>query len=42
MLQRLSKRVWEGRWGYVYIAPAMIPFVIFTGYPLVQGLLLSF
>ena len=42
MLQRLSERVWDGRWGYVFIAPAMIPFIIFTGYPLVQGVLLSF
>ncbi len=42
MLANFGKRVWDGRWAYIFIAPAMIPFVIFTGYPLIQGLLLSF
>lgn len=42
MQRSFMNRVWEGRWGYIFIAPAMIPFVIFTAYPLVQGLLLSF
>lgn len=42
MLSRLINRMWKGRWGYIFIAPAMIPFVIFTLYPLAQGLLLSF
>ncbi len=42
MLARTGQKVWEGRWGYIFIAPAMIPFVIFTAIPLVQGLLLSF
>ena len=41
MSQSLGKRVWDGRWGYVFIAPAMIPFFIFTAYPLVQSLILS-
>jgi len=42
MLQDFIERIWKGRWGYVFIAPAMIPFLIFTAYPLVQGLWLSF
>ncbi|MDQ7026829.1 MAG: sugar ABC transporter permease [Anaerolineae bacterium] len=42
MLQGFRKRVWEGRWGYFFIAPAMIPFLIFTIYPLIQGIMLSF
>ena len=42
MLAGISKRVWEGRWGYFFIAPAMIPFVVFTAVPLLQGLWLSF
>ena len=42
MLQDFTKRVWKGRWGYLFIAPAMIPFAIFTVYPLLQGLWLSF
>lgn len=42
MQQHFIKRVWDGRWGYLFIAPAMIPFLIFTAYPLVQGILLSF
>jgi len=42
MQRPFIKRVWDGRWGYIFIAPAMIPFLIFTAYPLVQGILLSF
>ncbi len=42
MLARTGQKVWDGRWGYLFIAPAMIPFVIFTAVPLAQGLLLSF
>lgn len=42
MLGDFRKRVWEGRWGYVFIAPALIPFLIFTIYPLAQGIWLSF
>ena len=42
MISRTGLRIWDGRWGYIFIAPAMIPFVIFTAIPLVQGLLLSF
>jgi len=42
MQGHFMKRVWDGRWGYIFIAPAMIPFLIFTGYPLIQGILLSF
>lgn len=42
MRQDFMKRVWEGRWGYIFIAPAMIPFLIFTIYPLIQGISLSF
>jgi multiple sugar transport system permease protein len=42
MQRHFMQRVWEGRWGYIFIAPAMIPFLIFTAYPLVQGLSLSF
>ncbi len=41
MIENFLKKVWEGRWGYFFIAPAMIPFLIFTIYPLVQGLWLS-
>ena len=42
MQGHFMKRIWDGRWGYLFIAPAMIPFLIFTAYPLVQGILLSF
>lgn len=42
MQRDFIKRVWDGRWGYIFIAPAMIPFLIFTAYPLAQGILLSF
>lgn len=42
MHRNFFNRVWKGRWGYFFIAPAMIPFIIFTAYPLVQGILLSF
>lgn len=42
MLQDFMKRVWKGRWGYAFIAPALIPFLIFTIYPLIQGIALSF
>lgn len=42
MQRPFIKRVWDGRWGYFFIAPAMIPFLIFTAYPLVQGIMLSF
>ncbi len=42
MQRPFIKRVWDGRWGYLFIAPAMIPFLIFTAYPLVQGIMLSF
>ena len=42
MQRHFMRRVWDGRWGYIFIAPAMIPFLIFTAYPLVQGILLSF
>ncbi len=42
MLKRFATKIWQGRWGYVFIAPAMIPFLIFIAYPLVQSLLLSF
>ena len=41
-LQVLPVRIWKGRWGYFFIAPALIPFIIFTVYPLLQGILLSF
>lgn len=42
MWQQFTTKVWKERWAYFFIAPAMIPFAIFTAYPLVQGLLLSF
>ena len=42
MGRNFINRMWEGRWGYVFIAPAIIPFVIFTAIPLLQGLWLSF
>ena len=42
MFRDFKGRVWKGRWGYAFIAPAMIPFLIFTVYPLVQGIWLSF
>ncbi len=42
MLSGLPLRIWKGRWGYFFIAPAVIPFIIFTVYPLIQGILLSF
>ena len=41
-LQALLGNIWKGRWGYFFIAPALIPFIIFTVYPLIQGILLSF
>ena len=37
----LLQRMWKGRWGYFFILPALIPFAIFTVYPLVQGAWLS-
>jgi len=42
MTQNLGKRMWKGRWGYFFILPALIPFLIFTVYPLVHGIWLSF
>lgn len=42
MQRPFIRRVWDGRWGYFFIAPAMIPFLIFTVYPLVEGIMLSF
>ena len=42
MTQNLAKRMWKGRWGYFFILPALIPFLIFTAYPLVHGIWLSF
>jgi len=42
MLLSFTKRVWDGRWGYIFLAPAYIPFLIFIAYPLVQGVWLSF
>jgi multiple sugar transport system permease protein len=42
MQRNFIGRIWDGRWGYVFIAPAMIPFLIFTVYPLIQGIMLSF
>ncbi len=42
MTQSLAKRMWKGRWGYFFILPALVPFLIFTAYPLVQGIWLSF
>ncbi|UCH24653.1 MAG: sugar ABC transporter permease [Trueperaceae bacterium] len=38
----LLARIWKGRWGYCFVLPALIPFVIFTVYPLLQGIWLSF
>lgn len=32
----------KGRWGYFFIAPAYIFFIVFTLYPLLEGLRLSF
>ena len=41
MKKNLFRRIWDARSAYAFIAPAYIPFLIFTLYPLVQGLRLS-
>jgi len=38
----LFKRIYDGRWGYFFLLPAYLFFIIFTLIPLVQGLGFSF
>lgn len=41
MEKGLSRRIIDARWAYFFILPAYIPFLIFTVYPLLDGLRLS-
>jgi multiple sugar transport system permease protein len=38
----LIRRIFKNRWAYFFILPAYIPFIIFTVYPLLEGIRLSF
>jgi multiple sugar transport system permease protein len=42
MMLALPKRLWAARWAYLFLLPAMIPFVLFILWPMVEGLRLSF
>jgi multiple sugar transport system permease protein len=42
MEKSLVRRIIDGRWAYLFILPAYIPFIIFIAYPLVNGVRLSF
>lgn len=37
----LSKKVWKNRWGYIFVLPHFIPFLIFFLIPVVWGMHLS-
>jgi multiple sugar transport system permease protein len=41
MEKGLVRRIVDGRWGYFFILPAYIPFLIFIAYPLFNGMRLS-
>ena len=38
----LRQQEWGNLWGYVFIAPAVILFLTFQGYPLIRGFLMAF
>lgn len=38
----LSRQIWSARWAYLFLLPALIPFLIFILGPLLAGLRLSF
>lgn len=38
----LGGQNWGNPWGYVFIAPAVILFLVFQGYPLLRGFLMAF
>ena len=38
----LRRERWGNLWGYLFIAPAVILFAIFQGYPLLRGFLMAF
>ena len=38
----IRRQRWGNLWGYVFIAPAVILFVTFQGYPLLRGFLMAF
>jgi len=42
MKKGLIKRIVDARWAYLFLLPAYIPFLIFTIYPLFDGVRLSF
>jgi len=37
----LSKKIWKERWGYLFILPHFIPFLIFFLIPVIWGIYLS-
>ena len=41
MAKGLIRRIFKARWAYFFILPAYIPFLIFTVYPLLDGIRLS-
>lgn len=41
-LATLRRGEWGNLWGYVFIMPAVILFLVFQGYPLIRGFLMAF
>jgi multiple sugar transport system permease protein len=42
MMLAFPRRLWAARWAYLFLLPAMVPFVLFILWPMVEGLRLSF
>ena len=38
----LGRRLWQGRWGYFFVAPAVVSVTLFAFYPLIQCVVYSF
>lgn len=41
-LLRLRQQEWGNLWGYFFIAPAVIMYIVFQGYPLIRGFFMAF
>jgi multiple sugar transport system permease protein len=39
---RFTQRLWQGRWGYCFVAPAVISVTLFAFYPLIKCVIFSF
>ena len=41
-LRRVRQQRWGNPWGYVFIAPAMVLYLVFNIWPIIRGLLMAF